>query len=169
MTIAPKSSSRFGSGTYTQPALNLMGAIGVQRVAEPYSNGRLGERPFVLVVDDDIAIRQALEMVMTDQGLRCLGLPDGQRALDFLRSPEPLPDLIMLDVMMPIMNGWEFRRAQLMDPVLAAVPTILLTAATETAHYLAEFRIQEMLRKPVDLDTLFAAIERNIPDWTPEA
>jgi len=130
-------------------------------------HARPARAPTVLVIDDDRAIREALAMVLADEGLECITAAHGAEGVELLRQASSLPDLIVVDLMMPVMSGWEFRRFQLADPKLAAVPTIVLTAATEGASHIGDLGVQQVLRKPIDLDALLAAVRRNLPDWQP--
>lgn len=120
------------------------------------------EIPLVLLVEDDVNIRQALALVLDDAELDCLCAGNGAEALELARSSGRLPDVIILDLMMPIMNGFEFRQAQLRDPELREIPTIVLSAAIQDADRLRELGLSDVLRKPIDLDAVLQAIERHI-------
>src|SRR5258708_37448244 len=82
---------------------------------------------YVLVVEDDQATREALLAVLHARGFAAIGAADGREALDHLHE-HPLPCLILLDLMMPVMNGWEFRQHQRNDSRLAAIPVLVLSA-----------------------------------------
>ncbi len=75
----------------------------------------------LLVVEDDADIRDALDGLLSMEGFRVTGCSNGREALDWLHA-SPKPDLILLDLMMPIMDGWQFRVAQKEDPELATIP-----------------------------------------------
>jgi two-component system, chemotaxis family, chemotaxis protein CheY len=115
----------------------------------------------ILLVDDDPEIRSALTDLLTIAGYGVLEAANGQEALDLLGRPdEPLPCLIVLDIMMPILDGWEFRRRQIADPRLASIPVLVVTADT-TAQRRPEARsVQSFLMKPADPDALLQAIGR---------
>src|SRR5690242_12282079 len=81
----------------------------------------------VLVVDDDREIRSALAEVLEDSEYEVLQAANGLEALEHLGRCELPPFLILLDVMMPKMNGWEFRREQLTRPALAAIPVVVIS------------------------------------------
>ncbi len=85
---------------------------------------------------------------------------DGESALASLRRAEALPSVILLDLTMPVMNGWQFRQEQLADPRLASVPVIVLTAAAASDASVARLRPAGFLRKPVMLEALLALIEK---------
>src|SRR5256885_9577764 len=80
-----------------------------------------------LIVEDDDAIRDSLADLLRDEGWRVELAPDGQQALLQLRRGLR-PDVILLDLMLPIMNGWEFRVEQRRDPPLALLPVVAMSA-----------------------------------------
>ena|SRR5688572_22759691 len=122
---------------------------------------RVGERsapgPTVMIVDDDDAIREALEDVLSDEGYRIVGMPDGQQALDYLNA-EKQPAAILLDLWMPVMDGWKFLDALLDDSRFSRIPLIVLTAARDQRA--RELRVSEVLTKPVQLQQVLSALER---------
>jgi two-component system chemotaxis response regulator CheY len=109
----------------------------------------------LLIIEDDPDLGDVLCRVLSLSGYRAARATDGLVALEMLRK-EDLPDVILLDMMLPRMNGWEFRRAQLEDKRLKDIPVIVLSAVAETVEPIP---VARRLRKPVDLDTLFSAIE----------
>lgn len=111
----------------------------------------------VMIVDDDDAIREALEDVLTDQGYQVMGMSDGRQALDHLSAGEP-PSAILLDLWMPVMDGWKFLDALLDTPRLSRIPLIVLTAARDQRA--RELRVAEVLTKPVQLQQVLGALER---------
>jgi CheY-like chemotaxis protein len=113
----------------------------------------------VVVVDDDFDIRAMLTMVLEIEGYRVLAAANGRDALEKLRD-RPSPSLIVLDLMMPVMNGAQFRAAQRSSPELAAVPVVVLTGDGATAEMSATLDACAWLRKPIKLDTLLTTIRR---------
>jgi CheY-like chemotaxis protein len=110
----------------------------------------------ILVVDDDPDIRDSLREVLEDEGYTVNTVANGREALDYLhRSPRPC--VILLDLMMPVMDGWQFRREQKQDPAIAAIPLIVITA---TGKRPVLIDADELVMKPLDLGRLFEAIER---------
>ena len=110
----------------------------------------------ILVVDDDPDIRDSLQEVLEDEGytVNCVG--NGREALEYLqRSPHPC--VILLDLMMPVMDGWQFRREQKQNPSIADIPLIVITA---TGKRPVLIDADELVMKPLDLGRLFEAIER---------
>jgi CheY-like chemotaxis protein len=114
-------------------------------------------RSWVLIVDDDEDIRDSIQSLLQLRGFAVDTAPDGLAGLERMRTGPP-PSLVILDFMMPRMNGEEFRAAQLSDPALAAVPVVLLTGAGEGA---GAARVQvERIAKPIDLQLLFDTVAR---------
>ena len=114
-------------------------------------------RAGVLVVDDDPSIQGFLAEALADEGYAVRTAGDGRRALEVLGTWRP--DLILLDLMMPELDGWAFRAEQRRRADLADVPVILLSATRDLdarAEVLAPARV---FSKPFDLNQLFAAIE----------
>lgn len=111
----------------------------------------------LLVVEDDGDIREALDGLLSMEGFRVFGCSNGREALDWLRA-SPKPDLILLDLMMPVMDGWQFRVAQKEDPELAKIPVLALSA--DSTAKAAAIDAEAYLKKPVDYDTLIDTIDR---------
>lgn len=116
----------------------------------------------VLIVDDDPDIRESLRDALQLSGHRVRTVSNGKEALEHLRSGEKTC-LVLLDLMMPIMNGWEFREAQLKDPIAAGVPVLVLTADGNAAEKAASLTAAGYLRKPIHVKDLFAAVARHCP------
>jgi CheY-like chemotaxis protein len=114
----------------------------------------------VLLVEDDADVRETITMLLEAEGFSVAAVVDGAAALARLRAPGEKPCVILLDLMMPRMNGWEFRAAQAADPALAAIPVVLLSASAQMDLLAADFAAAETLRKPVPLATLCAVVER---------
>ena len=115
----------------------------------------------VLVVEDDADILRAVVQVLEDEGYTVRAAENGRVALAALRAAgAQLPCVILLDLMMPVMDGWAFRAEQLRDPALADIPVIILTADGNAAEKARLMNGAGALRKPVELLTLLAAIQR---------
>jgi CheY-like chemotaxis protein len=115
----------------------------------------------VLVIDDDSSVRETLRSVLEEEGFRTATARDGADALAWLRTVSELPTVILLDLMMPVMDGWAFRAAQRRDARLAAIPTIVLTAHAEGRR--AGIDVEQILKKPVSLEHLLATLEEYAP------
>jgi CheY-like chemotaxis protein len=119
-------------------------------------------RRAVMIVDDDDAIREALEDVLSDEGYEVVGVSDGQQALDYLHADYPhgakRPSAILVDLWMPVMDGWKFLDALLEDPRFSRIPLVVLTAARDQRA--RDLRVAEVLTKPVQLQQVLGALER---------
>src|SRR5690242_18258082 len=87
----------------------------------------------ILVVEDDPLTREALAMVLGEAGCRVACAADGREALGLLRAG-PKPDLILLDLSLPVLDGRQFRREQLQDPALAGIPVVVVSAAADLSQ-----------------------------------
>jgi CheY-like chemotaxis protein len=114
-------------------------------------------RRVVMVVDDDDAIREALEDVLSDEGYEVIGASDGQQALDYLNA-DKRPNAIMVDLWMPVMDGWKFLDAMLADARFSSIPLVVLTAARDQRA--RALRVAEVLTKPVQLNQVLGVLER---------
>jgi len=108
----------------------------------------------VLVVDDEIDIRQAVVEVLAEEGYEVIAACDGVEALAQLRAHHP--DLVLLDLMMPRMSGWEFRAEQQHDPSVSDIPVIVLSALGRVSSIEAD----GFLPKPFDLEDLLSKVRR---------
>ena len=119
-------------------------------------------KKFVLVVDDDPDIRESLETVLGIHGHRVATAADGSEAIDLLRRESGRrPCLILLDLMMPGMNGFEFRAELEADPTFAKIPVIIITGAGVLVDEKAAASLRaEVLRKPFDLKALLTTVKR---------
>jgi CheY-like chemotaxis protein len=120
----------------------------------------------VLIVDDDTDISEALDLILQSRGYHCVFAADGAEALDYLRA-HPLPRVVLLDMMMPGMNGKQFRDEQLVDPRLAAVPVVVMTGDSRAGAKAADLGVAKFLRKPVSINDLLAAVQDPTDDAIP--
>ncbi len=109
------------------------------------------------MVEDDDDLREVVTQTLQRSGFPVECARDGLEALERLSS-EPYPCLILLDLMMPRMSGWEFRSRQLADPRLAGVPVVVMTATTTLDE--AAVRADDILRKPLSLPSLLSTVKR---------
>jgi CheY-like chemotaxis protein len=98
-------------------------------------------------------------LLLEGEGYTVRSAPNGREALDLLASP-PHPHLILLDLWMPVMSGWDFRRHQLSDPALAGIPVVVLSATGDQAAAEESLGDVGYLQKPVDIDRLSAVLGR---------
>ena len=113
----------------------------------------------LIIIDDDDDLREALVDVMSAQGYEVAAFADAREALTALEEGLT-PFLILLDLMMPGMSGWEFRAAQLANPKLLSIPVVVVTAANMLSDGVHRLSNVEILRKPFDLNTLLTTVAR---------
>jgi CheY-like chemotaxis protein len=113
-------------------------------------------RPCVLIVEDDRDIRESLQEILEFEGYEVLTATNGKEGVEAL-SRMPRPCLILLDLMMPVMNGWQFLEAQKSNHCLATIPVVVVSAVSERdkAAGAAAF-----IKKPVDLESLLKTVEK---------
>ncbi|MCU1280726.1 MAG: hypothetical protein JWM53_4272 [bacterium] len=114
----------------------------------------------VLLVDDDTAIRETIAAILADEGYVVVAACNGAEALERLRNITARPCVILLDLMMPIMNGDQFYSEQKRDPKLAAIPVVLLSADPNLREKARAFG-GDYLPKPVRIERVLDAIERH--------
>jgi CheY-like chemotaxis protein len=108
----------------------------------------------ILVIDDDSDIREVVGEALTYAGYEVATARDGREGLAACRSFHP--DLILLDLMMPGVSGWEFRAAQQRDPALAAIPVVVVTALGHDP----DIQVSALLAKPFRLEDLLSEVRR---------
>lgn len=111
----------------------------------------------ILLVDDDAPSTDALREILENAGHAVATAENGRVALEALRSGDGFC-VILLDIMMPVMNGYEFRKEQLEDPKLASIPVIVLTADGQARARAAELRAKHFFQKPLSPPDLLLAI-----------
>ncbi len=122
----------------------------------------------VLVVEDDADLREAIRQVLEEEGYRVRSAADGEEALRILESEE-VPCLILLDLMMPGMNGWEFLERKSRDERLGGCPVVVVSAFLERppaglpAFAAPHLKVDGVIRKPLDLDELMDAVASRCP------
>lgn len=117
-----------------------------------------GQQRTILIVDDDKDIRESLEELLVDQGFGVLCAEHGQQALELLADQTVLPTAILLDIAMPVMDGYAFRAAQLANPVIAAVPVIVMTADGRVEDKRLRVGCKHAIKKPMDVDELLEVL-----------
>jgi CheY-like chemotaxis protein len=111
----------------------------------------------VAIVEDDSEFRNMLRELLEDENYRVVAMANGAEALEQLRG-ESVPNVILLDVSMPVMDGFDFLRFRNDDPRLAAVPVVLVTNAKP--HERPTIGVNDVVRKPIDIDEILFAIKR---------
>jgi CheY-like chemotaxis protein len=114
----------------------------------------------VLVVDDDRDIRDSLVEMLQEHGYSAIGASNGLEALEMLRTATTLPCLILLDLMMPVMDGRGFREEQLKNPVWTQIPVIAISAYGDVDVQARALAIEHM-RKPLRMRPLIDAVRKH--------
>ena len=117
----------------------------------------------VLVVEDDKDIRETISLVLEDSGYDVVTAPHGKEALRLLRAGLR-PNVMILDLMMPVMSGWELREQMLRDPQIASIRTIVITGDTKSSRCAESLGAVARLAKPFEPDDLLALLDAAEPD-----
>ena len=118
------------------------------------------KRGHVLIVDDDSLTRESLAYLLEAAGYEVACAADGLDALNYLRR-SPRPNLILVDLMMPKMNGWVFRMQQQMDPKLADIPTVIVSGKADAASAATYLDAAGHIEKPMDAERLFHLLRQH--------
>lgn len=118
------------------------------------------DRPTILIVEDDLDISETLAEIVEAHGHRAVLAGNGREALDLLRARAVRPCLILLDLMMPVMDGRAFREEQLRDAELASIPVVVLSAYRSIEDVVEEMKVSAYLRKPLDREALLGMARR---------
>jgi CheY-like chemotaxis protein len=115
----------------------------------------------ILLVEDEADAREVLSTMLEDAGYHVLRAANGVMALEALRSAGGKCSLILLDLMMPVMNGWDFRKRQKDDPGLSHIPVLLMSAGARMASVSGEIDAAGFVTKPVDPDDMLEKVRRH--------
>ena len=121
------------------------------------SEREAASRCLVAIIEDDKEFRDMLRELLEEEQYRVVALSNGAEALEALRG-DTLPNVILLDVSMPVMDGFDFLRYRNDDPQLAAIPVVLVTNAKP--HERPTIGVNDVVRKPIDIDEILFAIKR---------
>ena len=116
----------------------------------------------ILVVEDDMDIRALLCRLFEDEGFSVLSAENGKAALEVLRAAEKLPDLILLDLMMPVMDAMEFRKIQELDSQISSVPVLVMSADPDVDVKRLKLGVNHYVRKPLDIEALLSSVEATL-------
>jgi CheY-like chemotaxis protein len=133
--------------------------------SQPHETGEWGpaamkhpdQKYVILLVDDDADCREMLADLLSGEGYIVVSAENGREALDYLSGSTPA--LIILDLMMPVMSGWEFRARQKSDPKLESLP-VVVTSASGLVHGIDADAI---VSKPIDFGLLMSVVKQNCP------
>lgn len=115
--------------------------------------------PHVLLVEDDVETRELLTEMLTRAGFEVVGATNGSEGLARMKSERPA--VVVLDLRMPVMNGWQMRARMLEDASLADIPVIVVSGANDLHASSADLKAAEIFAKPVAWPTLLAALRRH--------
>lgn len=113
----------------------------------------------VLVVDDDYDMQDAISESLEIEGHEATCVSNGREALDYLQKGESIC-VILLDLTMPVMNGWEFRKQQLQDSALASIPVVVVTADGRASEKANQLSANAVLQKPLVAEELLTTVEK---------
>jgi CheY-like chemotaxis protein len=111
------------------------------------------EQGTILYVEDDIDLRDSIALVLEQEGFRVVGAANGQTGLDYLRGSERTC-LVLLDLMVPVMNGWQFMAEKTSDPALAPIPVVIVSGHSSVPQQARVLKATDYLVKPVDIPKL---------------
>jgi CheY-like chemotaxis protein len=115
----------------------------------------------VMIVDDDDESREALSAILQESGYRVLQAEHGAAAWKLLEGQEGTCDLILLDLMMPVMNGWDFRRKQRLAPRFSTIPVLMMSAGAHIAAVADDLGATDYIPKPIAVDLLLEKVKRH--------
>lgn len=114
----------------------------------------------VLLVEDDPDVRRDLATLLTHEGYRVSPAADGGEALEQLRAGLE-PSLIVLDLVMPLMNGWQFREEQRKEPALMRFPLVVLSGNSDVQRHAKDLGAVDYVAKPIDLSKLLGILRQH--------
>jgi CheY-like chemotaxis protein len=116
----------------------------------------------ILVVEDDPDLGELLAQMLLSAGYSVELAGNGQEALDRLRAAAELPNLVLLDLMMPLKDGPAFREEQVRDPLLADLRIVIMSADAHIEDKRRRMQVHATIRKPFDMDDMLRTVKQNI-------
>jgi two-component system, OmpR family, response regulator CpxR len=113
---------------------------------------------YILIIEDSFEIREMLTLLLEEEGYDTVAMANGQEALDFLRESHQLPCLILLDLMMPIMDGSIFGHEQQQDSALSQIPVVVVSATLNAKQVASSIHATAYLQKPIDFEALLDVV-----------
>lgn len=114
----------------------------------------------LLLIEDDRDICEIVQLVLAEEGYETLTVPNGAEALRLLRAGEARPFVIMLDLMLPVMDAWQFRSEQLRDPTLEKIPVVIFSANPKVWRHADMLGAAAVIRKPPNLNEILDVVGR---------
>jgi CheY-like chemotaxis protein len=122
-----------------------------------------GEAQMVMLIENDEDVREIVRDVLAARGYHVLVADHGQHALELLEAGRPAPSVILTDLAMPVMDGWEFLAAKQERPAIATIPVVVMSATDLDRAVARTHGAVDVVRKPLTLDLLVATVERFRP------
>jgi CheY-like chemotaxis protein len=122
-------------------------------------NVKTTDHPLVLVVDDDPDVRNSISQLLDAKRYSTIQAENGQKALEILKATPSVPCLIVLDLVMPVMDGYQFLSLRAQDPTLRDIPVVVISGNSRAGATLKE--IDAYLTKPVNIDRLIDVIDQH--------
>jgi len=119
---------------------------------------KMESKKSVLVVEDDFFIRTSIVQILSEEGYEVAEAANGKDALEYLSLTNRRPSVIILDLMMPVMDGWQFRSAQMNDPALNKIPVVVVTADGNARVKAKQMNAEGWVKKPIEIDSLLKAV-----------
>jgi CheY-like chemotaxis protein len=116
----------------------------------------------VFLIEDDQDIRSSIIEVLEDEGIPIDWATNGEEAMEKLLAAKSKPSLILLDLRLPVKDGFQFRSEQLSNPQLADIPVVVISADGKLEEKTESLRINGLLRKPVDIEQLVNTVRQNL-------
>ena len=113
----------------------------------------------ILIIEDDHSIRELLVELLESEGYEVASAINGLEGLKYLETHSN-PNLILMDLMMPVMDGYAFRTEQMNHPKWSAIPVVVMSAEANAREKLKNFGITAFLSKPVELETILKTVEQ---------
>lgn len=114
----------------------------------------------ILIVEDSLDLQALLAQLIESEGHSTTLASHGRQALDLLESMPVPPSLILLDLMMPVMDGFEFIKVQLEDPKLSQIPVVVMTADSNPQSNVQNLKVKEVVKKPISADLVLEIVDR---------
>lgn len=113
----------------------------------------------ILIIEDDNSIRELLVELLQSEGYEVASAVNGLEGLKYLQT-QINPDLILVDLMMPVMDGYAFRTEQMKNPAWNKIPVVVMSAEANAKEKMKSFDITAFLAKPVELDTILNTVQK---------
>lgn len=117
----------------------------------------------ILLIEDDAELRDGLAGLLRDEGLRVVTAENGHAAGQWLKSTRVLPHVIVLDLLMPVMNGWEFYDELRRDLLMARIPMVIISAVADVREHSVALQAADHLVKPFSFEALLTRVRRHLP------